>query len=341
MKASKWVLGLGLTAGMLLSAVEAKAVFNPPQGNLHFKLTDASNVYRDLDDDGTLDPVPRGNLQNQAGVPLVGDEDFTAFRLTSFNVGNDNTLISFPQQGQNLVGVVTFLEIGNTDGPEPFGGNTVFNAGIVGSDRPYQAGPAGTIGRFFLFSTDDPNAGDFDFAGANTPDQVDFSTGLNDNLVSDGVNSFTVDHLNGFTRGAGAYTLVLTGGMLPDGDGDIDNDFSTSGVTPANPEQVLAGGIAPHDILIDGGTWFQQGIVQNNLATFQINQVAYSDAGTPFNGRGFEQVYDGGWQISSEDPINITIIEERRDVIPEPVTAGLGSLAMGALALYGTRRRRA
>jgi len=310
MKATKWVLGLGLTAGMLLTAVEANAVFTPPNGDIKFKLTDASNVYRDTGNG--LTAVPRGNLDNLAGVPQVGDEDFTAFRLTSFSVNGGDDSSNFG--GETLVGVVTFLEIGNTSGPTVFGGNTLFNAGIVGSDRPYQQGPAGTVGRFFLFSTTDAAAGDFDFAGADTVNQVDFSTGLADNLVSDGVNSFTVDHLDGFTRGGAAYSLVLTGGITPDGDGDID---------------------------IDGGIWFHSGILLSD-ASFQINQVAYSDlpAGHDHD-RGDPSVYDGGWQISSEDPILITIGEPDRGVIPEPVTAGLGSLAMGALALYGTRRRRA
>jgi len=340
MKASKWVLGLGLTAGMLLTAVEAKAVFNPPQGNLKFKLTDASNVYRQLDGDPELDAVPRGNLQNNAGVPQIGDEDFTAFRITSFTIGDSEDDQNLPP-GEKLVGVVTFLQIGNTDGPEPFGGNTIFNAGIIGSDRPYQPGPDGTVGRFFLFSTTDAAGGDFDFAGADTVNQVDFSTGLADNLVTDGVESYTIDHLDGFTRGAGAYTLVLTGGIEPDADGDIDNDFTTSG-TEGHPEQAFFGSIATHDIEIDGGTWFRQGIIQNNIANFQINQVAYSDLPSGHgHDRGDIGVFNGGWQISSEDPIQITVIPPDRGVIPEPVTAGLGGLAMGALALYGTRRRRA
>jgi hypothetical protein len=340
MQATKWVLGLGMTAGALLTAVEAKAVFVPPTGDVKFKLTDASNVYRQLDGDPELDAVPRGNLQNLAGVPQIGDEDFTAFRLTSFNVNGGQDSSNFG--GETLVGVVTFLEIENTTGPLPFGGNTIFNAGIGSTDRAYNAGPAGSVGRFFLFSTTDAAAGDFDFAGADTVNQVDFSTGLADNLITDSNgDQYTIDHLTGFTRDAGGtqYELVLTGGIVPDNDGDIDNELTTSG-TEGHPEEAFFGSIATHDILIDGGLWFHTGLIADNIANFQINQVVYSDLPSGHgHDRGDESVFNGGWQISSEDPIQITVIEE--NVIPEPVTAGLGTLAMGSLAAYATRRRRA
>jgi hypothetical protein len=122
---------------------------------------------------------------------------------------------------------------------------------------------------------------------------------------------------------------VLTGGIVPDDDGDVDDFLTTSG-TDGHPEQAFAGTIAAHDIALDGGLWFNLGLIDGH-ASFQINQVVYSDlpAGHPHD-RGEAAVYAGGWQISSEDPIQI-------NVVPEPGSAA--GLVLGAGLLISRRRR--
>lgn len=327
-------------AGVMLLATHAMAVLDPnspPVGNLELKLTDAGNFYNN----DTLAPLPRAPLTGPGaglGIPAVGDEDFTAYQLTSFSVDSGPNTLTTPFR---YTGVLSFLDVSSVNGPLPFGGNTIVNVGLDDSDRAHTTAGGGA-GRFFLFASSDPNAADFSVG----PGAVDFSTGIADNLVtSNGSDFFTVDHLDGFTRdGLGNdYTLILTGSVLADGDGDIDQDLSTSGVAATDPRYTFSsGGIGTHNLVADGGLWFDKGIVGASGFTFQINLVTFSgvgDAGHPVGTTPpgvRDDIYQGGWQAQSQDPVHVTL-----NPIPEPVTAGLGAMSLMGLAGYMTRRRNA
>ena len=114
-------------------------------------------------------------------------------------------------------------------------------------------------------------------------------------------------------------------------------------------ELMLYGGIADKIVAaaratvghIRGGLWFNQGILANSRASFQINQIGYDGTVTDFDDftspQGDRNVFEGGWQLSSEDPLQFRVVQPG---VPEPITAGLSFLAIGALGSYVTARRR-
>jgi hypothetical protein len=304
-------VGGAVTAlGLAMVAAPAHATFVPESGLVRFRVSEATNYYREINPTPGLDPVGRAPFGPGAGLPLVGDQRLSAFKIDAYGVDGPIDVLLPP--GQSLVGVVTFLDVDSV-ATISFGGSTLGNVGFNASQaRPFANGPAGTVGRIFFFLTDDPAAGDFDFAGTTTNAQVDFATGASDNLVSDGVASYAVDHLTGFTRGGGNYTLVLTGGLVPDSDGDVDDELTTSGTT-GHPEQAYSASIATHSLVADGGAWFRQGRIDNSVFNFQASETGYSGADVNHNGnafddfnlRGIESAYKGGWQIASD---NLTAI---------------------------------
>ena len=311
-------------AGISMLASQAMAVFVPPVGDIKFKLTDAANVY----DPETLTARPRTPL----GGPGIqeGDVDFTAFRLTSFTVGDSDEDQSIPG---TLTGIVTFLEIDQLDSPVP----GVVRA-YIGDDesRPHTlAGEfdavdgrfedpltgAPTIGRFYLYDNPVAGAGDFSILGGRPGDVV---FGASDTLTN-------------FTSG----TLLATGSIVADtGDvpGQVEGTILDLLVASALPGVAATGSIGAHELLLDGGLWFDLGILDQNRASFQIIQVGYNGVGDPtvYPGHGDPNVFAGGWQLASEDPLQFRVSNPG---IPEPITAGSMGLAVLALGGFATRRR--
>ena len=368
--ARKFVLGALAAAGIGgFMSTDASAVFNPGPGIVKFKLTDGANLYSSGDTPdprsdafpATFDfgggPVPltdtlfgvtegAGLYEAALNTALVGARDFTAFEITSFRVGDNGNFQMLPV---NLTGIATFLEVEavttqvglisgrqitlalGDDESRPHQLAGVFDPGDGRYEDPLTGNP--TVGRIFLFENDDPNAGDFAQTNSTandgiggTPSDVLFSSGLG--TVDCG--GFECDALDNFTGG----TLVATGSF-------VGIDHSTLGgiivdmLSNSDDAGVSWTGLIPDtDIVIDGGVWFDMGVLDR--ATFQVNQFGFDDSGTnPIEGD--DNVFAGGWQISSEDPITY----EARNPIPEPVTSGLTLLALGGLSGYLRRRRMA
>lgn len=316
---------LGLALVVTAQSV-ASAVFIPPPGRIELKLTDGTGFFLD---DGT--PLPRGVL------PATGFEDFTAFRITSYQVNNgDEKLPATP-----LTGIVTFLEYESDivvidPNPDTF----LARAVLVDSNRPHTVANGGvdpqdptktTIGRFFLFENPNPDAGEFSDDSFNPlapPSAVSFGSGLFDGFVG--------DELVNFTEG----TLVATGSLIANENGQIIQTFEANPNDDASSiASTLRGGL-----VLDGGLWYDEGVVDR--ANFAFNLFAIDpglEAVTPDQFDNFDTTVDkdaffGGWLASSEDPVSFTA---ESTVIPEPVTAGLGILSLSAIAVQVTRRRRA
>ena len=344
-----FVGAMAVAVVMSLTATSALAVWVPPEGIVKFKLTDAANLYSSGDTpDGRseLFPMPMSDAEflgtYEAGLnaALAGTRDFTAFEVTTFRVDTD-PFGSLPA-GTNLTGVATFLEIELIDNTIDLAGRHVTLA--LGDDegRPHQLPNGGIdpvsgnalIGRIFLFDNNDADAGDFAQTNSTandgiggTPSDVLFSSGLG--TVDCG--GFECDALDNFTGG----TLVATGSfvsaaMLGDGTPVIANVLTKSSDAGVS----FTGIVFDTDLVIDGGLWFDQGVMDR--ATFQVSQFGFDGSGTdPIEGD--QNVWDGGWQIASEDPITF----ESRSPIPEPITGGLSLLALGGLTGYLRRRRMA
>jgi hypothetical protein len=321
-------------AGFALSS-SAMAAYVPPVGQTVLKLSDATGFARPTGENGSLEFVPRGT------TPAVGDQDFTAFRITSINENNTGEVTDESLAGGNsLVGVVTFLEYESTFvpfNPQDIGAGGTAQLGD--SSRTHtlatDAGGRPTLGRFFLFEVSPGGNDVFDTVGGR-PEDVQFDQ------FAYGHN---IDLLPNFT-GTGDATLLATGSLV-DNDGTPDG-LITQTFTP-HPDPLveffshLSGAVA-----IDAGLWKDAGVdeanFELNLYTIAEGQAFPDDRAVPVR----EDVFNGGWLASSEDPI--TVIRDAGDtdttgedtgVIPEPVTAGLSFLAIGALGGYLTNRRHA
>jgi len=339
-----------------LMAANASAVFTPPEGTIKFKLTDAANMYTDGDNpapraelfpDGMDDTFFENTYEAILNGQLIGSRDFTAFEITSYRVDAD-PLQSLPED-TSLTGIATFLEIEMLEATAPMIGNRNISLALGDDEsRPHQlagefdvvdnrfedpvSGNA-TLGRFFLFDNSDAEAGQFDQTNSvandgigGTPSDVLFSSGLG--TVDCG--GFECDILDNFTGG----TLVATGSFISVAEsGGIP--YIVNQLTASDDQGISFTGIVfDTNVIMDGGVWFDNEVIE--YATFQINQFGFDDSGfDPLEGD--QVVFDGGWQISSEDPITF----EAHSPIPEPVTSGLTLLALGGLSSYLRRRRMA
>lgn len=359
-------LFMGAAGSALLASTATAAPFVFPNAtDVNIKLRDAGQLYTvEVDGDDTIvTPSPRADafaLYDSEPGPgfqpaeilalkgaIEGNRDYTAFRLTTYSLNGDANDTTFAPR--TLTGVVTFLKVGTLDATP----GTLLG-GIVSLDlvddssatRGNSGAAAGQVGRFFLFdNTDNPNAGSFNTAGGLPGDVQWFdTTGAGATVSSNGVDFFDIDLLDNFTIGtAGNATtttnLLLTGNIQQDVNGQFLDILTNSGLTGVS----FSGLIQDTVLEVDGGYWFDIGSV-TNPASFKINQTGYTEAwngqsgdDSNFPGFGDENVFEGGWQISSEDPIQFTT--NAGGEVPEPATAGLSILGLGALAGFVTRRR--
>lgn len=327
MRTKSFMLG---ALGAVLVCSQAMAVFIPPSGDIKFKLTDGSNVYSSITGD-------TGSPDARQQITVAGEQDFTEFRFSSYTIGSDPTPHLLPG---TVTGIVSFLQV-KANASLGLGINVLQ---LEDSTRPHQLAGGGidpvtgnpTIGRFFLFDTSgNAGAGNFGTAGGQ-PADVDFSTGLGDQRVSsNGVNFFDIDgqtNFTNFTDGGDltTNTLLATGSIVALADGTI-SDVTDFNSPPAGV--FFTGSIGTRDLVIDGGLWYDMGLTQRG--TFQINQIGYLAGLSSFPNQGDQNVFDGGWQVSSEDPVHVQVTTG----VPEPATAGLGLLVLGALGFYARRRR--
>ena len=337
------VAGIVATAAVTFLASTARAaLFIPPVGDIKLKLTGGSGVFADLsgvgtpsdiDNDVALSQRPRSPLGG-TGAAAIGDVDMTFGRITSFNVdGGPDTQIPQPTK---LTFAATYLTINATQFVPLI--NTVVLGLGDDPDRPHQTAGVdpvtglATIGRFFLFQDDKANTGVFNVPGGR-PQDIDFSGGASDaNNVVDG---FTVDLLENFTSGI----LLATGSFIPDSGVDTapaDEIFNFLSPTPFGGI-AFSGFVKGTELLIDGGKWFDRNLLDR--AGLQADLIGYDGTINDFDDfggalKGDRGVFEAGWQIVVEDPIQF------ENPIPEPLTAGLGFLATAALAGYVSRRRR-
>ena len=340
-------LFVGAAGALLLASTAMAEPFTFPGGTeIKLKLTDGANLYN-----GST-PLPRADAF--AGYPFDGTEtaalksliegsrDFTAFTITSYSVGANPALIPITG-GHNLVGIATFLKVKEL--------STVnFAPGLISLDlendsRGDTKAPDGYVGRFFLFDLEGAaNAGTFNTSGGLPGDVNWFDSTTNATRVSsNGVDFFDIDILNNFTGAltAGAdnvtNSLLLTGNFKLDENGQFIDLLTNS----ALPGVSFSGLISDSILRVDGGHWFDIGSVTTD-ASFKINQTGYTE---PWNGLsgsasnypnvGDLGVFEGGWQIASEDPIQF----RTNGVIPEPATAGLAILGLAAATGLLARRR--
>ena len=340
------VAGVVATAAVTFLATTARAaLFLPPVGDIKLKITAGSGVFAnqgdgatDSDGDVLISQRPRSPLGG-SGQATIGDVDFTAGRITSFNVngGPDQTV----PDPDTLTFVATYLTIKRVESL----GLNAFALGL--EDDPVRAHETAgtdpltgldTIGRFFLYQDDKATTGVFT-GGGGGPMDVDFSTasGVAAGDANNVASGFTADLLANFTSG----TLLATGSFIPnsaldDDPGPADEIFNILNPTPF-PGIAFSGFIVGTNLLIDGGAWFDLGLLDR--AGLQADLIGYDGTISDFDQlgsslKGDRGVFDAGWQISVEDPIQF------ENPIPEPVTAGLGFLATAALAGYASRRRR-
>jgi len=336
MKANRALMGLGMIAGVAFAGTNAMAVFIPPQGETtHIKLVDATSFY-DSNGNAGWTPAPRGTS------PTVGDQDFTAFRLSEIQVDSQTPFLPATE----LTGIVTFLQYGSTFSPfvNPDTGNPDPSLGgtaklidssrthTVAADTLHGATPHATLGRFFLFDTGaapgSGNVATFDTPGGRAGDvQFDQSA-----------FGYNIDTLANFTQG----TLLATGSIV-DNDGNpfdgqitqvfFPSPFQSFGV---DLESVISG-----PLVLDGGAWYDAGIREGSfsihLYTIQPTATAAQIEGGPIRPGPF----GGNWLASSEDPVTVINRVPITTGVPEPVTASLGSIALIALGGYATRRRKA
>lgn len=351
-----FVLTVAIAMVISLMAANASAAWTPPEGTIKFKLTDAANLYTNGDipaprselfPDGLDDAFFENDYEALLNSQLAGTRDFTAFEITSYRV-DAGPLQSLPED-TSLTGIATFLEIKMLEATAPMIGNRSITLALGDDEsRPHQlagefdpvdnrfedpiSGNA-TLGRFFLFDNSDAEAGQFDQTNSvpndgigGTPSDVLFSSGLG--TVDCG--GFECDMLDNFTGG----TLVATGSFISSAESG-GTPYIVNQLTASADEGISFTGIVfDTNLMMDGGVWFENEVL--DYATFQINQFGFDDSGfDPLEGD--QVVFDGGWQISSEDPITF----EAHRPIPEPVTSGLTLLALGSLSGYLRRRRMA
>lgn len=341
---------MGVAGAALLASTAMAAPFKFPDAtDVKLKLTDAGQLYS-----GTT-PLPRADAfadyPFSAGeitalkTAIEGSRDFTAFTITSYGLNGgtpDQTL-----GGSKLTGIVTFLKVGTLDATN-FGGGQISLDLVDDSSgtRGNSGAAAGYVGRFFLFdTTSNPNSGEFNTSGGLPGDVQWFdTTGAGARVSSNGVDFFDIDLLDNFTVGtAGTDTistnLLLTGNIKQDDNGQFLDILTNSGLSG-----VSFSGLIQDTILdVDGGYWFDINQVTED-ATFKINQTGYTNAWNGQSGAnsnypnvGDQGVFEGGWQIASEDPIQFRT--NGGGTVPEPATAGLSILGLGALATFVTRRR--
>lgn len=307
-------------AGAAVLATQAMAYVPPAGVTTTIKLTDATGFYVE-DRVGGLTPAARGT------TPSVGDQDLTLFRLRDIQEGSDPSF-SPKDIGLNIGGVVTFLEYRSTFVPfvpgSPELGGTA-QLGDSGRTHTVAVDPLGraTIGRFFVYERAFANDQNFDEATGTNADDITFDD------FQDGYN---IDTAPAFTTG----TLLATGSIV-DTFGDTSDGLITQFFLPSGQPGVELESIIGGPMVIDGGTWFDAGITQ---ATFSIHLYTILSTVTDYNTIKptpiREDTFYSDWLASSEDPITVF-----RSPIPEPVTAGLGFLALSGLASYVTARRKA
>lgn len=334
-----------LTAGLFSPRAHGAPIFVPGQGEVKLKLTDASNFYSsggavsprtDLFPDGMTDAYFDNDYEAILNTELVGSRNFTAFDVETISV--DGSESAFAPGGVKLTGILTFMEVEMAvTTVSPISGRQILMALGDDESRPHQLAGSGTdpvsgnptVGRFFLFQNDDSNAGDFaqtngmanDGIGG-TPSDVNFSSFLGDNVV----DGFEIDLINNFTGG----TLVATGSIVGQTNSAIPGGFIVDVLSEsANAGVSWAGIIHDSDLLIDGGEWFEKGILDR--ATFQINQYGYDGTPGVTPLEGDPSVFAGGWQVSSEDPISFK-------AVPEPSTMIL-LMSMGSYLMWRRNRQ--
>ncbi|MCC5829593.1 MAG: hypothetical protein JJU36_09120 [Phycisphaeraceae bacterium] len=321
------ILSVAAVGGALITAAPQQAdAISLTFGDVEIGFYGGGNLY-----DLGLNALPRSPLGG-AGSPPIGGADYTALRANDLTVNGSPLPGVIPAVNTEITGIVTFLEVKQFVTPLPD------LARVLLDDAARNPDPTpGGIGRFFLFdSTPDIGGIAADFTNTGPGDVDWYDPIMNPNTVTDGVNSWGIDHLTGFSRDAAnnQYDLLLTGYIVPlfhagvGDDGLLLNLFESP-----SPGIAFTGQTDIYAVVVDGGKWFLDGEVTQ--AQFDFGFTGFDGTTPPGFSPQRQDVFDGGWQLDLDDPLTFFY-----NPIPEPVSVGLAGLGLLAAAGAATRRRR-